>query len=293
MLGEKVSVVMDRKLGSAHPNYPELHYPVNYGYVPGVMAGDGEEQDVYLLGIDVPMELFTGTVIAVIHRLDDVEDKWVVAPSGMRFTKEEIEAQVSFQEQYFRHEIELEPAGRVLETNRLVLRPASINFAELCVDFYQRNAGFLAQYEPERSAEFYQKDSQQMLLWEEIAAMGEKRAASFYLFEKEKPELLIGKVSLSNVVWGGFCSCFLGYKLDEGFINWGYMTEAVDAIVNYGFGTWGLHRIEANVMPKNVSSLRVLDKCGFEKEGISRNYLKIRGVWEDHVHMVKLNAAME
>lgn len=285
--------MVDRPLGSSHPSYPEMVYPVNYGYVPGVMAGDGEEQDAYLLGIDVPADMFTGTVIAVVHRLDDDEDKWIVAPSGMIFTEEEIEEQVQFQEQYFAHEIELMQAGGGLETKRLLLRPARLADARLCAEFYRRNARFLSEFEPVRDEEFYTRESQQIILLEEIEATKEKEAAPFYIFLKDRPDLLIGKLSLNNMVWGGFCSCYMGGKMDEAYINRGYMTEAVEAVVKYGFETLGLHRIEANVMPRNACSLRVLEKCGFVNEGVSRRYLRINGVWEDHVHMVLLNDAME
>lgn len=105
MIGRRVKVLVDRPLGSCHPNHPDIVYSVNYGYIPGIMAPDGEEQDAYILGISGPVTEFEGTVIAVIHRLDDVEDKWVVAPENTDFTKEEILAQVAFQEQYFRTEI--------------------------------------------------------------------------------------------------------------------------------------------------------------------------------------------
>ena len=66
------------------------------------------------------------------------------------------------------------------------------------------------------------------------------------------------------------------------------MTQAVQTVTDFGFGELGLHRIEGNVMPRNRASLRVLEKCGFQKEGISPRYLKINGVWEDHIHMVRL-----
>jgi len=92
---------IDRPMGSCHPRHPDLFYPVNYGYVPGIIAADGDEQDVYVLGVSEPVETFMGEVIAVIRRRDDVEDKWVLAPEGVRFTAEEIMAQVRFQEQYF------------------------------------------------------------------------------------------------------------------------------------------------------------------------------------------------
>ena len=102
-----VTVTMDRPLGSCHPKHKDLYYPVNYGYVAGVLGGDGEAQDAYVLGVDVPVQTFSGDVIAVIHRHDDVEDKWVVAPENMCLTKEEILAAVWFQEQYFDSEVEL------------------------------------------------------------------------------------------------------------------------------------------------------------------------------------------
>ena len=80
---------------------------MEYGYVEGVMAPDGEEQDAYVLVVDEPVKEFTGKVIAIIYRFDDVEEKWVVAPEDMSFTKEEIMEQVKFQEQYFETEIRM------------------------------------------------------------------------------------------------------------------------------------------------------------------------------------------
>ena len=108
MLGSMVKVIVDRPLGSYHPRHPDLYYPINYGYVPGVLAPDGEEQDAYILGIAEPLEEFVGKVIAVIHRFDDVEEKWVVAPEEMRFSAEEILATVAFQEQYFQIQLRME-----------------------------------------------------------------------------------------------------------------------------------------------------------------------------------------
>ena len=107
MIPEFVTVTVDRPLGSVHPKHEDILYPVNYGYVEGIMAGDGEWQDAYILGISEPVNQMEGRVIAVIHRLDDVEDKWVVAPAGMRFSEEEIMDSTYFQEQYFTVEIRL------------------------------------------------------------------------------------------------------------------------------------------------------------------------------------------
>ena len=107
MLGKVVKVIVDRPLGTYHPKYKDLFYSVNYGYVEGIIATDGEEQDAYILGVNEPIKEFTGKVIAVIHRFDDVEEKWVVAPIGTSLTKEEIMRQVDFQERFFKIEIRM------------------------------------------------------------------------------------------------------------------------------------------------------------------------------------------
>ena len=107
MIGDIVKVTVDRPLGSYHPKHKDMYYPINYGYIDGIMAPDEEEQDAYILGVDKPVDEFTGKIIAIIHRYDDVEEKWVVAPEGQTFTVDEIKAQVAFQEQYFNSEIRI------------------------------------------------------------------------------------------------------------------------------------------------------------------------------------------
>ena len=106
MIGQIVKVIIDRPLGSYHPEHKDIYYPINYGYIEDIIAPDGEEQDAYVLGVGTAVKEFTGRVIAVIHRRDDVEDKWVVAPDGVSFSKQEISEQVNFQEQYFDFNIE-------------------------------------------------------------------------------------------------------------------------------------------------------------------------------------------
>lgn len=105
MIGDIVKVIVDRPLGSRHPKYRDIKYTINYGFVPGVIAGDGEEQDAYILGVDEPVEEFEGKIIAVIHRFDDEEDKWVVAPVDSSFTLNDVFEATYFQEQYFSTEI--------------------------------------------------------------------------------------------------------------------------------------------------------------------------------------------
>lgn len=105
-LGKMVDIQIDRPLGSVHPKHPDLVYPINYGYIPNVLGGDGEELDVYLLGVTVPVIEYTARVIGIIHRHNDMEDKLVAAPEGMHFTQVEIANAVHFQEQYYEMEIE-------------------------------------------------------------------------------------------------------------------------------------------------------------------------------------------
>ena len=98
LLGMTVHVVIDRPIGYLHG---DILYPVNYGYIPGMEGGDGEEQDAYILGIDTPLTEFDGMVIGVVMRKNDCEDKLVVAPKGMELHQGQIAEAVRFQEQYF------------------------------------------------------------------------------------------------------------------------------------------------------------------------------------------------
>lgn len=100
LLGQLVEVTIDRPLGSCHPAHGFI-YPVNYGYVPGTLAADGEPIDAYILGVFEPLDTFTGTCIAVIRRLDDDDDKLVVVPYGRTYSAAQIEALTEFQERFF------------------------------------------------------------------------------------------------------------------------------------------------------------------------------------------------
>lgn len=103
-LNKIVTVKMDRPLGTKHPKHG-WEYPVNYGYIPGTVSGDGEELDAYVLGPDTPLDNFTGRCIAIIHRTNDNDDKLVVVPDGFNIDDETIEQQTKFQEQWFEHTI--------------------------------------------------------------------------------------------------------------------------------------------------------------------------------------------
>lgn len=106
-LGKTVDIIIDRPLGSVHPKHGDMIYPVNYGYIPNVIGGDGEELDVYLLGVSEAVKEYRAKVIAVIYRQNDVEDKLVASPEEISFSESEIREAVYFQEKYFDTEIEI------------------------------------------------------------------------------------------------------------------------------------------------------------------------------------------
>lgn len=103
-LGEEVKVIIDRPLGSKHPKY-DFIYEVNYGYIEGIIAPDGEELDAYVLGINETIKEYTGICIAIAHRKDNDDDKLIVVPKSMGITDKEILKLINFQEKWFDTEI--------------------------------------------------------------------------------------------------------------------------------------------------------------------------------------------
>lgn len=174
-------------------------------------------------------------------------------------------------------------------TERLLLRLSRPELAAGVAEYYRRNRDFLRALEPERDEAFFTEAHQR----EELAAFQENqrngREARFWIEKKSEPLHVIGSVALNNIMMGPFCSCFLAYKLDAQELRQGYAAEAVRRVVELAFDELGLHRIEANIMPRNTASLKLAEKLGFHSEGISPRYLRMNGVWEDHVHMVLLN----
>ena len=108
-LGRTVRIKIDRPIGYVHKKEKySLNYKINYGYVPDVLGGDGEELDVYLLGVDEPVSEYEGVIIGIAHRINDVEDKLVGAPDGLVFSADEIAEAIAFQEKYYKTKIEIQ-----------------------------------------------------------------------------------------------------------------------------------------------------------------------------------------
>ncbi len=180
-----------------------------------------------------------------------------------------------------------------LRTPRLLLKSGDDVTAEAVLDYFLRNKEFLAEWEILRQPQFYTLEAQKQMLAEDKVNSERGQLVKLWLCKAEEPDRVIGSVALSNIVRGAFQSCHLGYRLDGTEQGKGYMTEAVKEIAAYAFQKLGLHRIEANVMPRNLASLKVTEKLGFYHEGLAKQYLRINGKWEDHIHMVLLNEEME
>lgn len=141
-LDKTLEVTIDRPLGSKHPKHGFI-YPVNYGYVPNTISGDGEELDCYILGIYEPIEAFKGKCIALIHRLNDNDDKLIIVPKNKSFSNNEIQVLTEFQEQYFQSEIIR--SSNYLEFSKNIPE-LSVTNLENSLNFY-KIAGFKVEYD--------------------------------------------------------------------------------------------------------------------------------------------------
>ncbi len=176
-----------------------------------------------------------------------------------------------------------------LESQRLLLRIPNESLAEIYLDYLKKNKEFFKPFTPLRSEDYFVLDKQKELFEEKHLLALEDKNFSFLISEKPKPDIIIGDIHLSNIIRGVFQSCYLGYKISEEQNGKGYASEAVHECIRFAFDTIRLHRIEANVMPSNQASIKVLLKSGFKKEGLAKKYLKINGKWEDHSQYAILN----
>ncbi|WP_052256022.1 GNAT family N-acetyltransferase [Salinicoccus sp. YB14-2] len=172
---------------------------------------------------------------------------------------------------------------KIYYSDRLVLRHLNDKHAGIVLDYYKRNKEFLGEWEALREEEFYTLDAQKKLLNNDVEAFKEGRAIKFWIFKREDANKVIGCVSFQNIVRSIMQSCILGYKLDGMETGQGYISEALEKSIDLIFSEYNLHRIEAPVMPKNIPSIKVLDKLGFVEEGMTKKILKVNGVWEDHL----------
>lgn len=153
--------------------------------------------------------------------------------------------------------------NKLYETKRLKLKVLDKTYAGLVLDYYYRNKEFLEEWEPTKVDEFYTKEYQEVQFNKELINIESNNSFRIWIFKKNDDSRIIGSVGFNNIIRGAFLSCHLGYKLDKDEIDKGYITEAVRKGIEIMFNEHGLHRIEANIMPKNKRSLRVAEKLIF------------------------------
>ena len=169
-----------------------------------------------------------------------------------------------------------------LQHGATVIRPPEAADLPGLVEARVRNREFLAEWEPTREESFFSPAGQARELALDDAAWRTGTGFPFMVLDAEADERLIGRVALANVVRGVWQNATLGYWISEDAGSRGHATAAVALALRFAFEIAGLHRVQPAIMPRNVRSRRVVEKCGFRHEGVSLRYLRINGAWEDH-----------
>jgi ribosomal-protein-alanine N-acetyltransferase len=180
-----------------------------------------------------------------------------------------------------------------LESERLILKSLTAGDAENYYIFLMRNAEFLKPWSPAYKQDYFNLEHHKKRFEHMEKETIEGRYIKFGIYLTNDTKTIIGSVSLSGIIHGPFKSSYIAYQIDEKQNGRGYATESVKCCIDYAFNTLKLHRLEANVIPRNKASIRVVEKLGFTSEGLSKKYLQINGVWEDHMHYVLLNESVE
>jgi len=172
--------------------------------------------------------------------------------------------------------------------NPIYLKMFELSDAEALLQLELRNRAFLHPFANAQDEAFYTLDGQR----KRLESMEERRSLDQYyaygIYRTETAEL-IGNVALAQIKRGPLQRCIIGYYLDQAHNGKGYMTHAVRQAVSIAFEVLKLHRIEAGVMPSNVGSIKVLEKAGFQCEGLSKKNFRMNGKWEDHFLYAMVN----
>jgi ribosomal-protein-alanine N-acetyltransferase len=172
-----------------------------------------------------------------------------------------------------------------IDTPRLTMRPARETDVPLLFNALRRNTEYLRAWSPAPAAGEKRVTltlvAREIARWRTLWRRGDTYA--FYLFPREDPATIIGRLTLGRISRGVFQNAYTGYWIDRDRQGTGLTTEAMTGALGFAFEKLGLHRVQAAIMPHNPGSIRVVEKCGFRKEGYAERYLKIADVWEDHL----------
>lgn len=180
-----------------------------------------------------------------------------------------------------------------IQTERLQLRILHPNEAEKVLFFYSQNQEHFEPWEPERDVNFYTLSYQRLSLSIEYNLMQQGKLLRYWVFSKDDPRRIIGSVNFYNIVKGSYFACQLGYKFDHRDVGNGYAAESMREAMKYLFADYEIHRIEANIMPSNLRSIHLVQKLGFQYEGLAISNIKINHKWEDHARYAYINHAMQ
>ena len=179
-----------------------------------------------------------------------------------------------------------------ITTQRLVLRASDPAFAEVAAAFYARNRQAHACWNPPLTDAMFSVEGQRERLADAATAAKVGSGIGWWLFASNEPGVSLGQIHFSQITRRAFCNATLGYAIDTAQEGRGLMREALAAALVDAFGERvGLHRVQANVRPENTRSLALLERLGFEREGLAREYLFIDGAWRDHVLTALRNPA--
>jgi len=172
--------------------------------------------------------------------------------------------------------------GPILDGDRVTLRlPQMSDYGEWA-ELRNQSREFLIPWEPTWMRDELTRSSFRRRIRHYQRDLREESGYAFFIFDKSD-NCLKGGITLSNVRRGVTQSCSLGYWIGMPHAKKGLMTAGVQAVVPFVFETLGLHRLEAACLPSNIASMRLLEKVGFQREGLAKKYLRINGVWQDHI----------
>ena len=175
------------------------------------------------------------------------------------------------------------------QTERLILKVLTPDYAKEVCQFLSDNGHIFENYEPELPSNYYTEEYQALILSCEMKLALKTNTIRYYVFEKTNPNKIIGTVCLHDIRQSSYSCCEIGYKFDHSYQHQGYATEAVTMGVSIAFAALGLHRVYARVLPENTSSIRLLERISFINEGIERQCVRIKGIWQDHLRYSIIN----
>lgn len=236
------------------------------------------KKDIYKLNVFVAENINVGAFLNVGFVLEGILTNNIIS-NGVH--KDEL--LFGIDKQSFREGLKM--LDLELNSKRITLKNLNPAYAQEMLDYYINNKEHLHEVEPARDQSFYTLDTQRNILVESYKQYLNGTALDMGIFIDDR---LIGKIKLSNIVYGVFKSAFVGYSIDKSEQGKGYMKEALNLLIEYAFDAMGLHRIEASTLLDNEKSKGVLKACGFEQMGINYKYLFINGQWRDHTTFYKI-----